>query len=145
MRDAASFEPLSPRFARDVQRGYFEHAEIPGSHGPSFTLMSEDDPGYARDRSQAWHGHIEVNQPDRGPHPVVRPLRGADMATLRALGRGYAADAQKVWYEGVRLPQADAASFKIQDDFTGDADAHDRTHVWQRGQIITAIATATAR
>lgn len=140
VRDAASFEPLSPRFARDAQRGYFEHAEIPASHGPSFALMDEDDPGYARDRTHAWHGHIEVNQPDRGPHPVLRLLRGADLATLRALGRGYAADARRVWYQGEPLARADAASFTVLSNATAtadvDVDARDRTQAWQRGRIV---------
>ena len=136
VRDAASFEPLSPRFARDAQRGYFEHADIPGSHGASFALMDEDDPGYARDRAHAWHGHIEVNQPNRGPHPVLRPLQGADMATLRALGRGYAADARRVWYQGEPLARADAASFTVLTEATAEVDAHDRAQAWQRGRAV---------
>lgn len=140
VRDPASFEPLSNRFARDAQRGYFERTEIPASHGPSFALMNEDDPGYARDRAHAWHGHIEVNAPNRGPHPVVRPLRGADLATLRALGRGYAADARQVWYQGLPLAQADAASFKVQDDVTGNVDARDRAHAWERGLMAPLAA-----
>ena len=136
VRDAASFEPLSPRFAHDAQRGYFEHAEIPASHGASFALMDEDDPGYARDRAHAWHGHIEVSQPNRGPHPVLRPLQGADMATLRALGRGYAADARRVWYQGEPLARADAASFTVLADATAEADARDRAQAWQRGRAV---------
>ncbi|GAB2480932.1 hypothetical protein GCM10027082_34740 [Comamonas humi] len=140
VRDVASFEPLSPRFARDAQRGYFEHTEIPGSHGPSFVLMNEDDPSYARDRAHAWHGHIEVNQPNRGPHPVVRPLRGADLATLRALGHGYAADARQVWYEGEPLAQADAGSFTVLDAVAPDMDARDNRQAWQRGRTVPGVA-----
>ncbi|GAB2490959.1 hypothetical protein GCM10027082_47550 [Comamonas humi] len=141
VRDAASFEPLSPRFARDARRGYFERAEIPGSDGASFALMHADDPGYVRDRAHAWHGHIEVNQPNKGPHPVLRPLRGSDLSTLRALGRGYAADARQVWYQGLPLALADAASFAVQDNVTGDVDAHDRAkngqaRAWQHGHLV---------
>ena len=140
VRDAATFEALSPRFARDARRGYFEHAEIPGSDGASFVVMNEDDPGYARDHAHAWHGHIEVNQLNQGPHPVLRPLHGADMATLRALGRGYAADARQVWHQGLPLARADAATFAVRDDVTGDVDAHDRLHAWHRGQAVAGAA-----
>lgn len=139
VRDALSFEPLSRRFARDSQRGYFERAEIPGSHGPSFSLLLEDE-GYARDRRQAWHGHIEVNQPNREPFPIVRALRGVDLDTLRALGRGYAVDARQVWYQGVPLSQADAASFTVRSAMADNVDAQDRSHLWQEGRIVPATS-----
>ncbi|MNS71773.1 hypothetical protein D3C72_1051530 [compost metagenome] len=136
VRDALSFEPLSRRFARDAQRGYFAHVEIPGSHGPSFSLLLEDE-GYARDHRQAWHGFIEVNKPNHEPYPVIRSLRGADLNTLRALGRDYAVDAQQVWFQGTPLPQADAASFTVRSVMAGSVDAQDRSNLWQQGRIVS--------
>lgn len=142
VREPASFEPLNKRFARDAQRGYFEHAEIPDSHGASLVLLHEDDPGYVRDRSRAWHGAIEVNAPRSGAHPVLRLLRGADMATLHVLGRGYAADARQVWYRGELLKKADVATFEVQGDVTGDVDAQDRAHQWQQGRVVVPAPAA---
>jgi hypothetical protein len=135
VRDVASFEPLGSQFARDSERGYFARAEIPGSHGPTFSLI---DAGYARDRTSAYRGHIETDMPNRGPHPVVRTLRGADTAALRVLGRGYASDAKHVWYRGAPVLHADAASFAVVDDVASDIDASDRTGSWKQGRRAAA-------
>jgi hypothetical protein len=135
VRDAASFEPLGSQFARDSERGYFARAEIPGSHGPTFSLI---DGGYARDRTSAYHGHIETDTPNRGPHPVVRTLRGADTPALRVLGRGYASDAKHVWYQGAPVLHADAPSFAVVDDVASDTDASDRTGSWKQGRKAAA-------
>jgi hypothetical protein len=75
---------------------------------------------------------------------VVRKLRNAELATLRVLGRGYAADAKRVWYEGERVAGADAQSFTVTEDFTAQADAKDKTTAWQRGQRVAEAAASAA-
>ena len=96
------------------------------------------DSGYARDRTSAYHGHIETDTPNRGPHPVVRTLRGADTPALRVLGRGYASDAKHVWYQGAPVLHADAPSFAVVDDVASDTDARDRTGSWKQGRKAAA-------
>jgi len=137
VRDVATFEPLAADYARDAQRGYYARAEIPGSDGPSLAIVDERDPSYARDRSHVYHGHSESDLPNRGPRPVVRTLQQADPATLHVLGRGYAADARHVWYRGVPMAGADAASFQVAEAFVGDTDASDSHGAWNLGRRVT--------
>jgi hypothetical protein len=144
VRDVASFEPLAGGFARDAQRGYYERVEIAGSHGATFKVIDDRDASYAHDQAIAFHAHIERNEPNKPPHPVVRKLRDAELATLRVLGRGYAADTKRVWYEGERVAGADAQSFTVTEDFTAQADAKDKTTAWQRGQRVAEMAASAA-
>jgi hypothetical protein len=125
-------------FTHDAQRGYYAMVEIPGSDGASFRVIDASDPSYVRDRANAYHGHIEVNTPNRSPYPVVRKLAEANLATLRVLGHGYATDGSRVWHEGVFLPGADAGTFMLTDEPGNDADAHDRTKSWNRGKRVKA-------
>lgn len=140
VHDVASFEPLDGGFARDRERGYYERVAIPGSHGASFALVDPADGGYARDRQQIVHGHIEINTPGREPHPVVRVLRGAQLAQFRVLGAHYASDGQQVWHRGQKLADADAASFELLPPARGgadtaeEADARDAHGNYLRGQ-----------
>jgi hypothetical protein len=134
VHDAASFEPLGSGFARDRARGYYERVAIPDSHGASFAMVDPGHGGYARDRQQVVHGHIEINSPGRGPHPVVRVLRGAQLAQFRVLGAHYASDSQRVWHRGEELADADAASFELLPQAGDDADARDARGSYLRGR-----------
>ena len=133
VRDVSSFEALDARYARDAHRGYFERIEIPGSHGPSFALLDVRAPEFARDRTLVYHGSIDATQAN-SPRPVVRVLRGADGATIRVIGRGYVADAKGVWYRSEPLAGADAASFKVNEDYTSEVDASDSRYRYRQGQ-----------
>lgn len=133
VRDVGSFEPLDARYARDAQRGYFERIEIPGSHGSSFALLDVRAPEFARDRTRVYHGHIDTSEAN-SPRPVVRVLREADAASIRVVGRGYVADARRVWYRSEPVAGADAASFKINEDYTSELDASDSQHQYRQGQ-----------
>ena len=133
VRDVGSFEPLDARYARDAQRGYFERIEIPGSHGSSFALLDVRAPEFARDRTRVYHGHIDTSEAN-SPRPVVRVLREADAASIRVVGRGYVADARRVWYRSEPVAGADAASFKVNEDYTSELDASDSQHQYRQGQ-----------
>ena len=141
VRDPASFEPLNPRFARDAQCGYYERIEIPGSHGPSFALLDIRDIDFARDRAQVYHGHIDTTEANQ-PVPVLGVLRGADVATIRIVGRGYVADAKGLWFRSQPVAGADLASFKINADYASDTDATDAAHSYRQGVQITVTAKA---
>jgi hypothetical protein len=145
VRDPSSFEPMEAGFTRDAQRGYYQMVEIAGSDGASLRAIDPDDPSYVRDRTTAYHGHVEVNTPNRGPYPVVRKLAQANLATLRVLGRGYATDGSRVWHEGVVLPHADAGTFVLSDEPGSDADAHDRTQSWSMGKRVKASLEPAAK
>ena len=135
VRDVESFEPLDTSYARDAHRGYHERIEIPGSHGASFALLDLHAPEFARDRAQVYHGHIDTTEPHT-PRPVVRVLRGADVATVRSLGRAYVADAKQVWYRSEPVAGADAASFKVNEDSTSEFDASDGQRRYQQGRRV---------
>ncbi len=133
VRDVASFEPLDVRWARDAQRGYYERIEVPGSHGPSFALLDVRAPEFARDRAQVYHGRMDLSEPNR-PRPVQTVLRGADVASIRMVGRGYVADAKQVWFGAQPVAGADAASFKVNEDTTSELDASDMLTRYRLGQ-----------
>lgn len=137
VRDPASFEALDSRFARDAQAGYYERQAIPGSDGASFAMLDSDGT-HARDRHRVYSTHIEINDPGgRRPHPVVRALRGADPATVRVPGGGYAIDGARVWWRGRLLAGADAASFEVLHG-AGNADARDAGGPWHEGRRLSA-------
>ena len=135
VRDVASFEPLDARYARDTQRGYYERIEIPGSHGPSFALLDVRAAEFARDRAQVYHGSIDTTEAN-APKPVLRVLRGADVATIRVVGRGYVADAKRVWFHSEPVSGADAATFQVNEDYASELDASDGQHRYRQGQRV---------
>lgn len=136
VRDVASFMPLSPSYAHDAQRAYYERIELPGSHGASFGLVDERDSHHARDRERVYFGYIEIDDVNRGPHPVVRVLPGARPETLRTLGQDYASDGQRVWHRGHVVKDVDVASFELLDVGNLEADARDQRGRFLRGRRI---------
>ena len=147
VRDPASFRPLDSRFGRDAQRGYFDRAEVPGSHGPSFEVLADDGGSHARDRHRVYSAHIELNAPLKPPHAVVRVLAGANPATVRVPGRGYAVDGSRVWWRGQVVAGADAGSFQVLDRPDEQADARDAQSAYREGrrQHLTIAGSAPAR
>jgi len=133
VRSVATFEPLNRRFARDEKRAYFEKVEIAGSDGATFAMVSDTDLEYARDKNAAYHARTETTEPNR-PKLIVKTLRGASVASLRTLGRGYASDGKHVWYRGEPMNDAEASSFVVEQSSTVSEDAHDRLGAWQGGR-----------
>ena len=136
VRDVASFVPLSASFARDAQRGYYERIELAGSDGASFSLVDEHDPHHARDQQRVYFGYIDIDDPQRGPHPVVRVLPGAKPQTLRPLGLDYASDGQRVWWRGHVVKDVDAGSFALLEGAGSQADAQDQRGRFLRGRRV---------
>lgn len=109
--DRGSFKPLNDLFARDKHRGYFRGLPVAGSEGASFEALSEED---AKDARHVWRAGTER----RGQeyylirHVVVTEIAGADPASYRLLGQGYARDRERVYYEGRPFKVRDVESFE---------------------------------
>lgn len=137
VRDAASFQPIDYRFARDAQRGYFERQEIPGSDGAHFALVDVHEGAHAHDGRRVYHAHVEINDPNRSPHPVVRVLAGAQPATVRVLGGGYAADGARAWWRGQPMAGADGATLtRLEHSADDGADASDGRYRYKEGKRL---------
>ncbi len=141
--DAASFEPLDASFARDARQGYYERLAVAGSDGSSFERIDPDTGTHARDRLHVYSTHVELNQPLQRPHPVVRVLPGADPATVRVPGQGYAVDATRVWWRGRPVAGADGKSFELLAT-GGDADARDARSSFRQGRRLQAALAQSA-
>lgn len=116
VRDVGSFELISADLARDAHQGYFVRRPVQGSEGASFERVDPTDDAWVRDRHRAWHlGRVA---PERGgPRvPQAVELAGARPAALRLLGRGYASDGHRTWWQGQAVKDADAATFVVLDD-----------------------------
>lgn len=140
VRDVATFEPLEFGFARDARRGYHDHVEIPDSDGATFEAI---DAQLARDRSRVYFVQRQQREPNGAPRRSIRVLKDADVATLHAVGRGYAIDVRHVWYDGHVVRGADPSTFRIDESYVGDADAEDRGGPWSRGERLVAAARVT--
>lgn len=138
VRDVAGFKPIDVRFARDGQRGYFERREIPDSDGASFALVDPAEGQHVRDARLVWHAHIEIDDPDRGPYPLVRLLRGARPHSVKVLRQGYAVDGAQVWWRGLPLRGADGASFELVEGTSLEVDAQDAKRRYLRGKPVGA-------
>jgi len=118
----ASFEPLDARFARDKERGYFRGAEIEGSDGANFVVVSDNE---ARDRNSVYHCDTYRNAQEYWSIQYLRIVRieGADAATYGTLGKGYARDKHRVYVDGMPFTVRDPASFEpLEGDFGRDAE-----------------------
>lgn len=120
-QDPASFKPLDERFARDQARGYYRGAEIEGSDGASFVVVSETE---ARDRDNVFFCETYRNSQEYWTiqHRRVVRIDGADAATYVSLGKGYARDKHRVYMRGMPFDVRDPASFEpLGGDFARDA------------------------
>jgi len=119
--DPATFKALDKRFGRDAKRGYFLGAAVAGSDGASFVVVSGNE---ARDKSAVyWCDTYRKGQ----EYWAIRHLRmerieGALADSYAAIGKGYARDARRVYFEGQPFEVRDVASFEPLDgDFGRDA------------------------
>ena len=139
VRDAGSFSVLAGGFTRDRERGYYDRIEIAGSDGATLAMLDDRDASHARDQRRAYHGHIEINVPGKPAHPVVRVIEGAEVARLRALGRGYASDGRGVWFQGQPVKGSQAESFQVLEigpTPEDEADAQDAQGRFRQGRRI---------
>ncbi len=120
-QDPASFKPIDERFASDKMRSYFRGAEIEGSDGASFVVVSETE---ARDRDSVYRCDTYRNPQEYWSIQHLRIVRieGADAATYGTLGKGYARDKHRLYVNGAPFKVRDPASFEPLDgDFGHDA------------------------
>jgi len=108
--DADSFRVLSRLYAVDVSRVYWYHSVLDGADVATFAMVGADRDqgfvrGFARDAHSVWHWEKTTGKPAL--------LKGADPATFRALGHGYASDETQVWHERTRLVGADPRTFVL--------------------------------
>ena len=109
--DPASFKPLNATFARDAQGGFYRGTPLPHSDGPTFEALSEHE---ARDRRAVyWADTYRKGQEYWSVrHLRIVELAGADPASYRVLGHGYARDHRQAWFEGEPFKVRDVASFE---------------------------------
>ena len=161
VRDVASFEVLDYGFSRDRVRGYSVRVEIVGSDGGSFTVL---DPDYAKDAVHAYYAYLDTQAISGRTQPVVATLVDADVKSFVGKTGGYAADAKRlyfkgraisnspatferlslsyaktateVFYDGVKVLDADPASFKVLQPADERADAADAKGRYLNGKRI---------
>ncbi len=161
--DLASYERIDETFARDTVRGYFGTTAVPNSDGRSFVPV---DPHYSKDRAHVFYSRVVTDS--SAPTGEVRTvqLEGADPASFVALDDAYGTDGTRVYYrgkplvgvttplevlqfgyaksgplvyyEGVILEGADAATFTVRVATVEPSDAADAQHVWFNGRRVVA-------
>jgi DKNYY family len=103
--------PLITSFAKTERHGYFRGVPLETSDGGSFEALDEH---YAKD--QQWVYYCDAYRVGQdyfsSPRRRVKVLE-ADPASFRILSRGYARDANKLFFEGQFFPVKDASSFEI--------------------------------
>jgi hypothetical protein len=154
IRDIDSYELLAHAFSKDKVSAYLAGRELLGSDGATFSVL---DPHYARDKATVY------SAARRGG------VRGVRLASFKALGRGYASDGNRayfqgavitqrdahtlitlentgyaktiaqVFYEGTLLPDADAATFVAPEKVEAQFDASDRLGRWRVGERVGQV------
>jgi DKNYY family len=103
--------PLIASFAKTERHGYFRGVPLETSDGGRFEALDEH---YAKD--QQWVYYCDAYRVGQdyfsSPHRRVKVLE-ADPASFRILARGYARDANKLFFEGQPFPVKDVNSFEI--------------------------------
>ncbi|MEO7253430.1 MAG: DKNYY domain-containing protein [Casimicrobium sp.] len=161
VHDVASFEVLDSGFSRDRVRGYYARSEIAGSDGASFVVLDAD---YARDATHAYFAFLDNQSKSGRMQPAVLTIVGADAGSFVGKTGGYAVDASRVYfkgrvistspngferlsmsyaktavevfYDGDKLPGADATSFKVMQPVEGGVDASDDKARYLSGKRI---------
>ena len=129
VRDVASYEPLDYLFGRDKQVGYAHLKPISGSHGPSFTVVSQQ---FARDHQHVYYAWSLMDGP---VEPGIGVINSADPASFATVGLYYATDKIHAFYKDKTLEAADPASFKQwAESYTNYAT--DTTHVYFEDELI---------
>jgi len=161
VRDVASFEVLDYGFSRDRVRGYSVRNEIAASDGATFVAL---DPAYARDATNVYYAFLDNQSKIGRMQPTVTIIAGADAgsfvgktgsyavdargvyfrgraissspAAFERLNLSYAKTASEVFYDGEKVPGADAATFKVLQPPEERADAADVKARYLNGKRI---------
>ena len=136
VQDVASYQPLDYLFGRDKLAGYAQLKPIPGSHGPSFAVISAQ---FAVDKQHAYYAWSVV---DGSARPGISVIKAADPASFTAVGLYYATDKTHAFYKDKSLEAADPASFKQWADSYTEY-ATDTTHVYYQDKRIARADRAS--
>lgn len=109
VEDVDTFELLDYGFARDRVRGYYMEEPVPGSDGSTFVVL---DSHYAKDAQHVFHCDLEPGVDGSPPRRVTAQLPSADPASFISLDSGYANDAGQAYYRG-RVIVRDPGSFSV--------------------------------
>lgn len=109
VRDLATFELLEYDFQRDKVSGYYMRRPIAGSDGSTFVVL---DVGYTRDAANVYFTHYRT--PDSDLLNTTVRVAGAQASSFVVKGGGYAVDARAVFHNGNRIAE-DAAGFEVLD------------------------------
>ena len=130
VQDIASFEPLDYLFGKDKHVGYAHLKPIPGSHGPSFAVLSQQ---FAADNQHVYYAWSLVDGP---APPGIGVVKAADPASFTAVGLYYATDKTYAFYKDKTLEAAQPVSFRQWAESYTDY-ALDTTHVYFQDMLIT--------
>jgi hypothetical protein len=159
VEDVDTFELLDYGFARDRGRGYYMEEPVPGSDGTTFVVL---DSHYAKDAQHLFHCDLEPGVDGSPPRRVMVQLPAAEPASFLPLDSGYAKDADhayyrgrvialdpdsfsvlyfdyaksssRVFYRGEVVEGADAATFAVVEQPSGDFDAQDASATYSLGK-----------
>lgn len=160
--DAASFEPLSEEYCRDLNTVYYKWispgrflmVELPGADAESFRALNFV---YAVDANSVWYQDQAIAGSDPGSFVVLNNRVGKDgnavyvsgervphldADSFRHLAEGYYADKNGVYWGTDRLANADPETFEV----LGDSFiAKDKDHVYRSGRVIDGLDAATTK
>jgi hypothetical protein len=136
VKDAASFELLDYGFARDRVSGYYHQGEVPGSAGGTFAAL---DTHYAKDASKVFYADLDSGSGAHALRTRSVVLQGAAPDSFKLLEGGYAVGTRHVYYRGAVVAGADAASFRMLEPSTAEADAQDANATYQRGERVAKV------
>ena len=159
VEDVDTFELLDYGFARDRVRGYYMEEPVPGSDGSTFVVL---DSHYAKDAEHVFHCDLEPGVDGSPPSRVTVHLEAGDPASFVPLDSGYAKDAgqayyrgrvialdpdsfsvlyfdyakssSRVFYRGDIVEGAEAATFAVVEQPSGDFDAQDASATYSLGK-----------
>lgn len=136
VNDLASFQPLDYGYGKDNVTGYCDLKPIPGSHGPSFTVLSAY---YSKDSQ---HVYYTSRAADGLPLLGIHRLTLATPDSFTVVGLYYATDQVHAFYKDHCLPAADPASFR-QWDANEINYARDSTHIYFQEKRIAEADKAS--
>ena len=139
--DRETFAVLNALYAKDKNFAYYLSGKIPDANPATFGAL---DPGwhlntwnmvscqgYAADDEKVFHHVLTIGKP--------RLIKAADVLTFRVLNYGFALDANNVYHEGDRLPDATPATFRL----LGHNYATDGERVYYLNRVVPGADATT--
>lgn len=147
--DAATFEALNLRYARDKNQAYYITGKTLRTKSPgAFEIIPDVRLNYRDNSCDLLHDDSHTARDREAVYFYGARLRGAKPEGFRHLGHGYAKNNEKVWYldEKKLIQGADAATFTVpgpgEPDVKGLTSGHfvtDRHRPYVRGEARDPI------